>query len=275
MAIPEYVFRADDRSRLAAAEELLDDGTTRVLDRLGVSDGWQCLEVGAGGGSIAAWLAERVAPRGHVLATDLDTRALNSLAASSGQASFEMRAHDITRDPLPESEFDLIHARLVLEHLPQRDQVFTTLAGALRPGGWLVVEDVDYVSAVPVSEVGSGLHARTQGVRLEEFGRRGVDHALGRQLPARLRSLGLVEVANEARAWVMEGGSPGARWFKLSLDHLRQGLTRPDLLSPVEIDRMLEHFDDPAWSALSPLIVAAWGRRPLLSPASGPQSSSC
>lgn len=249
------MFVADDRARLRAAEELLDEGTIRVLDRLGVRSGWRCLEVGAGGGSIASWLAARQA---DVVATDVDTRALEGLDGPH----LEVRQHDVVREPLEAEAYDLVHARLVLEHLPEREMVLGKLVGALRPGGWLVVEDVDYVSAIPVSELGAREHAHTQQVRLDAFAGTGIDPYYGRRLPECLRGAGLHEVGNEARAWVMLGRSPGARWFQLSLAHLRPRLVRADLLTDAEVDRMLELFDDPNWAALSPLIVAAWGQRP-------------
>jgi hypothetical protein len=104
--------------------------------------------------------------------------------------------------------------------LRERDDVLQKLVRALRPGGWLVIEDTDYVSGVPISDHGAKLHEHTQAVRLQAFASAGVEHTLGRQLPARLRALGLGDVDNEGRVWVMEGGSPGARWFRLSLDHL-------------------------------------------------------
>jgi trans-aconitate methyltransferase len=47
---------------------------------------------------------------------------------------------------------NLVHARLVLEHLPERDAVLRKLVRGLKPGGWLLVDSVDYVSAVAVSE---------------------------------------------------------------------------------------------------------------------------
>jgi hypothetical protein len=65
---------AVQRERLDTLEELFDPGTIRQLDARGVAPGWRCLEVGAGGGSVAAWLGDRVAPDGSVLATDLDTK---------------------------------------------------------------------------------------------------------------------------------------------------------------------------------------------------------
>jgi len=251
-----YLFVDDPRARLQAAEDLLDDGTVRVLERIGLRSDWRCLEVGAGGGSIARWLAARV-DAGSVVATDINVRDLDP--GASGRV--EAREHDVASEPLEATAFDLIHARLLLEHLPQREAVLDKLVAALRPGGWLVVEDVDYVSGVPVSERGAREHAHSQAVRLDLFSKTGVDHSLGRKLPSLLRARGLMDVQNEGRVWVMEGGSAGARWFKISLAHLRPRLTGPGLLTDAEVDEMLAHFDDPEWAALSPIIMAAWGRR--------------
>lgn len=253
-----YLFDADESDRIHAAEGLLDGGSVRLLDALGVGPGWTCLEAGAGGGSIATWLAERVGPAGSVVATDLDVRWLEPIATST----LEVRRHDVVHDPLEEDHFDLVHARLFLEHLTERDAVLDKLVASLRPGGWILVESVDYVSAVPVSELGAALHRRTQAVRLERFASHGVDFQLGRGLPAKLRAAGLSEVGNEGRVFVMEGGSPGASWFKISMAHLRPRLVGPDGLTDQEVDEMLDLFDDPEWSAFTPVIVACWGRRP-------------
>ena len=50
--------QAPDRFRALA--ELYDAGTIGHLERCGIADGWRCLEVGGGGGSIARWLAPRI-----------------------------------------------------------------------------------------------------------------------------------------------------------------------------------------------------------------------
>jgi len=243
------------RARLATVEELLDPGSIRHLDALGVAPGWRCLEIGAGGGSIAQWLCCRVGPAGAVTATDLDTRYLAALA----ETNLEVRRHDIVADALESDAFDLVHARLVLEHVPERDLALQKLIAALKPGGRLLIESVDYISGVPVSVLGAREHERSQTVRLTEFGKAGLDAGYGRRLPAVLHAAGLQGVGNEGRVWVMEGGSPGARWFKLSMEQVRERLTGEGKLSAGEIDRMLELFDDPDWAALSPIVMAAWG----------------
>src|SRR5690242_3776589 len=144
------------RDRLQAAEELLDPGTIHHFDRLGVCEGWRCLEVGAGAGSIARWLSHRVGGRGSVDATDLDIRLLEQ----TRESNLKVARHDITRDPLPEAAYDLVHARLVVEHLTEKEEALRRMAAALRPGGWLLIESIDYISGVTISSLGASDHER-------------------------------------------------------------------------------------------------------------------
>jgi ubiquinone/menaquinone biosynthesis C-methylase UbiE len=128
-----YVFDnagAQAGARFSALGALFDPGTIRHLTELGVAEGWHCLEVGAGGGSIATWLCDRVGAAGHVVATDIDPRFLDAV----GSPNLELRRHDIASDPLPEAAFDLVHARLVLVHLPERDAALRRIVRALKPG---------------------------------------------------------------------------------------------------------------------------------------------
>ena len=78
MGEPEYLLtnaREETVVRFDALEETFDELTTRHLGRIGVEPGWRCLELGAGGGSIAVWLATQVGPAGRVVATDIDAPA--------------------------------------------------------------------------------------------------------------------------------------------------------------------------------------------------------
>ncbi|HVB04984.1 MAG TPA: class I SAM-dependent methyltransferase [Acidimicrobiales bacterium] len=254
-----YVFGSAQNDRIRAAEEYFDDGSKRVLSSIPFDRQGTSLEVGAGGGSIARWLSEAAEGDGRVIATDID---VTPLAGGAPPDRMEVRIHNIVDDDLEPEPFDLIHARLLLEHLPAREEVLRKLVGALRPGGWLVVEDVDYAGAVPVSEFGASLHEHVQSVRLAEFAKNGIDHYFGRRLPELMREAGLVEVQHDGRVNLMEGGSPGARWLKLSLMHVRPRLVGPDKVTDAEMDSMLELLDDPRWSAFGPIMIAAFGKRP-------------
>lgn len=249
------------RARLAALESVFDPGTIRYLETLGVGAGWRCLEVGAGGGSIAGWLARRVGAGGHVLATDIDPRFVGELDLPN----LEMRRHDIATEDLPDARFDLIHTRMVLEHLAARDAVLCRLVAALKPAGWILVEAIDFVTVVPdpAMEADAARLFRTwENRHLEWMASRGFDHAYGRGMDTRLRRHGLTDVATEGRALTWRGGTAGSRVWKLTVEQLREPMVEAGMATAEDLDRLCALLDDPAFAAMSPLIVAAWGHRP-------------
>jgi SAM-dependent methyltransferase len=241
-----------------ALEALFDAGTIAELQARGVGRGWRCLEVGAGGGSIALWLADRVAPDGAVLATDLDTTVLEGIS----HPNLEVRVHDLLEHDLPEGEFDLVHVRLVLAWLSDRQTALRRLTAALKPGGWLVAEDLDFASAVPDPHMGAELCARF--IRIVE--RHGFDPFYGRRRAGDLDDAGLVDADFRGRASMWRAGEPGGQIWRLSLEQLRDGIVDLERMDAGEADAAIELCTDPRFSSLSPVMMAAWGRRP-------PQSS--
>jgi ubiquinone/menaquinone biosynthesis C-methylase UbiE len=165
-----------------------------VCDRLGLDTGWRCLDVGAGTGTLAEALTARVAPTGDVVAVDIDTRFLEPLAS----AHLSSIALDVTAEPLPEGQFDLVHARLLLEHLPTRDSVLANMTRAAQPGGWVLVEDLDWVTALVVDPP-SEVHQRVETAIQSVFTSHGYDAYYGRSLPRRLRAAGLTNVATHTQ----------------------------------------------------------------------------
>src|SRR5438128_259334 len=106
---------AFERERLGYLRQMCDPVTMRRLEALDVAEGWRCLEVGAGDGSVACWLAARVGPQGRVVATDINPRFLHNLAVPN----LEVRHHHIVNDDLERAHYDLVHCRAVLGHLAQ------------------------------------------------------------------------------------------------------------------------------------------------------------
>jgi SAM-dependent methyltransferase len=258
-----YVFDnagAQAGTRFSALAAIFDPGTIRHLAARGVSAGWHCLEVGAGGGSIATWLCERVGPAGHVVGTDIDPRFLEELS----RPNLEVRQHDIASDSLPEGVFDLAHARLVLVHLPDRERALARMLAALKPGGWLVIEEFDSLSMRPDSginpdEVLLKTFIAMQNVMMG----RGVNLRYGRFLAGRLRARGLVDVDAEGRIFMWQGGSTGAALMRANFEQLRDAIIASGLVTDDEIDQDLHRLDGARFLAPSPIMWTTWGRRPL------------
>jgi ubiquinone/menaquinone biosynthesis C-methylase UbiE len=251
--------------RFASLETLYDLRTVRFLEGTGVGPDWRCLEVGAGGGSIAAWLADRVGPAGHVLVTDIDPRFLAALAAGH-RPNVEVIRHDVRVNQLPEGQFDLVHARLVLVHVPQAAAALARLAAALRPGGWLVIEDFDPTfidRAFPTANGQDAVVGRKAFAALGELlVARGAERGWGRSLYQRLVELGLSEVGMEVHLEVRPGGSVGARLDAANFVQVGEAAVATGLITAEELDRMLTLLDDPGCAFASQTMFTAWGRRP-------------
>jgi SAM-dependent methyltransferase len=244
----------EERARLAGMEAQWDPGTFRHIEALGLPGDASCWEIGAGGGSVAAWLAER---SGRLLVTDLDTRFVDHLAAER----VTVERHDVVADPTPEGPFDLIHARLLLEHLPAREEVLDRLVRALRPGGWLLIEDYDWASygTEPASET----IERVGEAILEFMSEAGFDPYLGRRLLGALERRELTETAAEGQLLVMRADHPGAAFYRLSLVSLRDAIAQRGKVTDAEIDEALATIDSGDVTMVSPTMIAAWGRSPV------------
>jgi SAM-dependent methyltransferase len=246
-------------ARFAALSALFDSGTIRHLEDRGVAPGWHCLEVGGGSGSIASWLADRVGPTGRVLTTDIDPRFLESLQLPN----LEVRRHDIAADPLPKAAFDLVHSRLVLMHLPEREEALARMISALKPGGWLVDEEYDSYSMPPDPAVSPGEDLlKTQVAMMSLFDHRGMNRRFGRLLFGRLRAHGLVSVGAGARVFMLQGGSPGASIVRANYEQLRGALIEGNYITEQQLEADLARLDDPDFMMPSGILWAAWGRRP-------------
>jgi SAM-dependent methyltransferase len=247
--------------RFTALAALFDGSTFRHLSALGLGPGRRVWEVGAGGPSVPRWLAEHVAPGGEVLATDLDTA---WIAPGPGRPGLRVLRHDVGLDPPPEGLFDLVHARLVLVHVPQRDGALAAMVSVLRPGGWLVVEEAD-PALQPLACLDESGPAQQLANRLKVGFRRlmadrGVDHAYGRTLPRLLRDSGLVDVAADAYFPIT---SPACvQLERATIEQISDRLLAAGLATPEEIERHLTNLSAGLLDVATSPMITAWGRRP-------------
>jgi SAM-dependent methyltransferase len=247
--------------RFTAFTTLIDPATFRHLDGLGLAPGWRCWEVGAGGTSVVSFLSDRVGPEGRVLATDINV----AWASGAPVPNVEILAHDVAADPPPEGPFDLVHARLVLVHVPERDAALAAMAAALRPGGVMLVEDAD-PALQPLScleEIGppQELANRIRRGFRTLLAERGVDLAYGRSLPRRLREAGLVQVAADAAFPVSDPACNALETATIGL--IRDQLLDHGIATEDEVAQHLANVHAGLLDLAQPPMISCWGRRPL------------
>lgn len=246
--------------RFTALEQRYDPVTVDRLEEFGVPEGARCLEVGAGGGSIARWLADRVGTSGSVVATDIDVS-----RTTGGPANLEIRKHDIVSGDLPESEFDVVHARLVLIHLPERAGVLDRILRALRPGGRLLLDEFD-TTWTPVltapDPASARLYTKVVGAvhRVLELG--GLEQAWGRNAAAAMTAAGYadVDVRGYCEAW--RGGSAGCALHAANARQLEDEIVAHGLATSADVDQFTALMHDPDLTVASYLMLSTWGTRP-------------
>jgi SAM-dependent methyltransferase len=238
--------------RLQLLEEHADPVSVRRLEATGIDAGWRCLEVGAGRGSIAHWLAQRVGPSGSVTALDLETSLLGWL----DEPNVEVASGDVLDIELPEGSFDLVHTRLVLMHIPDRRRALERMISWLRPGGWLVVEELDCMAVLSDPDLD-----RVALFRAFKDALPTIDFECGRALLDELGAAGLTEAGADFRVDVVEGATPLARWEQLSIQAVADEALSVGTATPEQIDAHLARLEDPDYRGLGWAWVGARGRR--------------
>lgn len=259
-------YLLDNRHRAAADHhlalaELLDPDTTARLGGLGDWTGGRCLEVGAGYGSIALWLAGQVGEHGAVVAADLEPDHVPD------HPRLRVVGVDLAADHWPDplaGPFDLVHARLTLLHIPARRELLRRLAGLLAPDGVLLVEDwapmrEPMVMAAPTPEAAE-LYGTYQRVAAGVFDTAGSDPGWARRIHPAMLEDGLVDVETVIYGRYWTGGDPGCRLVAAAVAQLRPRL-RAAGMPGTELDRLPELLSGPGLVLHGHPLYSTSGRR--------------
>jgi SAM-dependent methyltransferase len=246
--------------RLVLLSALFDPVSLRQFDACGMRYDWRCWEVGAGGPTLVRKIAERVGDTGRVLATDIDA----SWAKEAASHNIEVRIHDVAQDPPPDGGFDLVHARLVLVHLPERERAFRNMLSVLKPGGWLVLEDAD-PALQPLSCIDAYGPEQELANRIRQGFRallssRGADIAFGRRLPRMFRNAGMADVSAEAYFPV---AMPECIPLEIAtIRMIRNDLLNNGIASEHEIEQHLENVQAGVLDIAQPPMISVRGKKP-------------
>jgi 2-polyprenyl-3-methyl-5-hydroxy-6-metoxy-1,4-benzoquinol methylase len=262
-----YVIRGGvhGRERLRVLARVMQTSTDSLLERLGVNDGLMCLDVGCGGGDVSLELARRVAPHGKVLGVDIDKTILDLArreAEDRGILNLEFRERDI-RAHHAGSVFDVVYARFLLTHLDDPARVVAAFYKHLRPGGLVIIEDVDVRGCFTYPE--SKAFRRFLELYSAVVSRRGGDPDIGPRLPVLLADGGFEEVEMNI---VQPAGTRGEvkLIYPLTFEGIADTVLEDRLATREEIDNVIDELfefaENPRTVAGLPRVVQAWGRRP-------------
>lgn len=259
-----YVIRGGEpgRARLGILSRALRSSTLDLFKATGLADGMACLDIGCGGGDVTMEMARLIGPQGRVLGIDIDPAKLKLArqdAELEGASNVEFRVCDAGALDT-NGEYDLVYARFLLSHLSDPLHAVRKMAGAVRQGGVVIVEDIDHGAIFSHPECPAvDRYAELYNAVVRS---KGADPRIGPRLPELLRDAGLHDIGiNLVQPLFMEGEAK--RMHAITLENIAGAVAAAGLASVTEIDatiREIEEFAcDPHTIVALPRIFQAWG----------------
>jgi ubiquinone/menaquinone biosynthesis C-methylase UbiE len=206
----DYIFTNNDTytelARLKMIEAALDPATISSLNKTGIQEGWSCLELGPGAGSIMNWMGHQVGLKGKVVAIDKNTSYVKQFV----EPPYELIEGDISKLE-SELKFDLIHCRYVLIHNRDTNSILKKLKSLLKPGGFIVIEEPDFTSAKCLNETSSASIQRVNSAICRMFSELGLNPGYGLTIPTRILEQGFSITSTQSMLHLAAGSSPIAK----------------------------------------------------------------
>ena len=179
----------------------------------------------------------------------------------------EIRTLNILAQEVEVQQYDLVSCRALLMNVPQPEVALAHMAAAVRPGGWLYIEEFDGrpFSAVDAAYPGAATFDQTVQACCDAL------HAAGRMQPtfarrvlALVEQLGFVHTGAIGDVMLGRGGSHplGRLW---SLTFRVPGVERlieQGVVSREALEQMRALFDDAAFTFMSTIRFRVWGQWP-------------
>jgi SAM-dependent methyltransferase len=249
---------AFEYKRLDLMSKILDPWTRGYLTRFGIREGWQCLELGSGNGSIAEWLCAKVGPLGSVTAIDINPVLLELIPAQN----LRVEQMDVRTGELQANAYDLVTCRALLHQIAEyAPEVLAQMAAAVKPGGWLVIQEPDFHLALTTQPVVWA----TMWKGLIEWGHsNGIDWLIGRKLPNMVSELGFGYPQAKTDVQDIRGRDRGALYFQMFVAEVRDRVISTGHLDAAKFDAASALLDDPNYWTQCWMMTAVWVRKPLV-----------
>jgi SAM-dependent methyltransferase len=235
--VTSYAIRGGEEGtrRLDLLSRVVGPTTESFLDAAGIAPGMICLDAGCGAGHVTRSLARRVGSGGRVLGIERDPIKLAAARAeteAAGLGNVEYREADVTTWSEPDT-YDLVYGRFIVSHLRDRQGFTARLREALRSGGRLILEDIDFTGAFCFPP--NAAFGRYCELYFQVIDRRGGDANVGPRLYGLCLGAGFRDVHVQA-VQPMHGGTCEEKSISLStMVNIADAVLAEGLASPAEV----------------------------------------
>ena len=261
-----YAIRGgnEGKKRLDVLARVLLPTTTQLFDRVGLTEGMKCVDVGCGGGHVTILMARFVRPQGRVIGIDTDAEIL-ALAKEDAKAArlrnVEFQQQD-ARACSWRDKFDVAYARFLISHLNEPENCLAAMLEACVPGGTIVIEDTDFAGSFCYPACAA--YERYKELYQELVRRMGGDSNIGPRLPAMFRRAGIRDVeVNVIQPAHIRG--EGKLMAPLTMSRISDALNAEGLVTQDEAQQIMRKLDAIAADSETvislPRIFQVWSKR--------------
>lgn len=263
----DYVLRGGDEGakRLRLLATVKWPTTKSLLERAGLRRDIRCLDVGCGIGAVTLQMGECVGPHGHVVGIDLDERCLEFARQESRHRELLVSFRLGSASEIQEAcVYDLVFGRFVLTHLRQPEQALQGMVKAARPGGVVVVEDIQFTGHFCYPKCNA--FDRYVALYQEVVRQKGGDPNIGPRLPSMFMDVGLIDIELEVIQPTYRLG-PGKEIASVTMEHIRESVLGAGLASAEEVDGIVAELrsfaENPQTLMSLPRTFQVCGRKPV------------
>jgi SAM-dependent methyltransferase len=264
-------YSSEEHERLLRQGRMQEPATRRVFHAIGLRPGWTCLDIGCGPGAVMQLMGELAGPSGEVTGIDRDAEAGHEAVErlqATGTSRYRFVEADMESiDEIAGAPFDLTFARYVLLHARDPIALLRKMYGWTKPGGYVAVQDI-HIRTMNLYPKPAAF-AELMRVIVETQERSGIDMEFGFKLPALFVEAGIGVPDGTDMDLPMTSLEPFAAMYQtlgriLLPTAIALGVTTEAGMQSVfyEIERTVT--DGRQYSALWPLMVGVWKRKPAL-----------
>jgi SAM-dependent methyltransferase len=258
---------AEGAPRLALLDSVYGPDAMRIMIAIGIPRGGHVADIGCGTGNATRWFSRNVGPAGEVTAVDASADQL-AVARNQAEADGHGNIHFVHASAydtgLPRDHFDVVHCRLLLCHLVRPLDALREMASITKPGGVMICFDADLTGlfSVPATDC----YVRLQTLFISHQRLRGIDDALGLNLPCLFRQVGLVDSDMAFIHPVYLRGERKRLW-ECSFLEASPHFVKAGLISDAEVERLSVELAkvaaDETVSVAQGRMPVTWARKPL------------